>query len=218
MSCEKLTIVAFGDSITNGVTAFEVTDATAYRGRVEQQLRAELAREVTIVNAGVNGDITPLALERIETDVLEHRPQIVTVMFGVNDAGFYRPATDSFADTPRVALPDFTQCLRTIVQRIGQSGARVILLTPLPMNRHYWGTELPAYVQNGLNYLVCQYAQACRDVAAGASAPLVDTYAYFDSHPETVDLVPDGIHPNPEGHRVIADLLYPILREVAARA
>ena len=215
MSDKKLTIVAFGDSITNGVGAFEVTDETAYRGLVRQRLSEELGLEVVVINAGVNGDITPLAIERLGSDVLSYEPRIVTVMFGVNDAGYYRPETDGFAETPRVELSHFERCLNAIAEGILGAGAKLAILTPLPMNPHYWGTDLPVYVENGLNFLVTQYAQKCRDVASKVGVPLVDTYAHFDSHPETQDLVPDGIHPNPEGHRTIADLLYPALREKA---
>ena len=215
MSDEKLTVVAFGDSITNGACVFGVTGATAFRGLVRARLCEELGPEVAVLNAGVNGDITPLALERLDKEVLKPGPDIVTVMFGVNDAGYYRPETDGFADTPRVEVSQFRKCLTAIVTRIQAAGAEVILLTPLPMNSHYWGTDLKAYVENGLNFLVTQYAQACREVAAAREVPLVDTYAYFDSHPETEDLVPDGIHPNPEGHQVIADLLFPALLEAA---
>jgi len=215
VSDEKLTVVAFGDSITNGAGMFGVTGSTAFRGLVRARLCEELGQDAVVLNAGVNGDITPLALERLDKEALKPKPQIVTVMFGVNDAGYYRPETDGFADTPRVEVSQFRECLTAIVSRIQGAGSKAILLTPLPMNRHYWGTDLKAYVENGLNFLVTQYAQACREVAAGREVPLVDTYAYFENHPETEDLVPDGIHPNPEGHQVIADLLFPTLLEAA---
>jgi acyl-CoA thioesterase-1 len=215
MSDRRLTVVALGDSITNGAGAFGVTGVTAFRGLVKARLAEALAREVVVLNAGVNGDIAPQALERLERDVLAPQPDIVTVMFGVNDAGYYRPETNGFADTPRVELARFRRCMDTITDRILGAGAKVVLLTPLPMNCHYWGTNLPAYVENGLNYLVRQYAQASREVAAERRVPLVDTYAHFESHPGTEDLVPDGIHPNPEGHRLIADLLFPVLLDMA---
>jgi acyl-CoA thioesterase-1 len=208
-----VTIVAFGDSITNAVGHFGVTERTCFRGRVQRTLQEEMRRPVRVVNAGVNGDITPLALERFDSDVASHSPDLVTVMFGVNDAGFYRPQTDSFANTPRVDIEEFTACMRRIVERIKALPASAALLTPLPMNHHYWGVDHPQYVVKGLNFLVEQYAQRVRDGAAEFSTLLVDTYGHFSSHPETVDLVPDGIHPNPEGHRVIAEMLMPMLKE-----
>lgn len=209
----ELTIVAFGDSITNAVGHFGVTEETCFRGRIAVSLSEALASPVEVINAGVNGDITPLALERFDSDVSAHSPDVVTIFFGVNDAGFYRPVDDSFADTPRVSIEEFTHCLRRIVERVNALPASAILLTPLPMNHHYWGVNHPSYVERGLNYLVSQYAEGVRDVAAALSVSLVDTYDCFSSRPETADLIPDGIHPNPEGHQMIAELLMPVMLE-----
>ena len=213
MSQSPLIYVAFGDSITFAVNQFGVVDATAFRGLLARRLEQKLGREVRAHNAGVGGDIAPDALQRVDDAVLRREPDLATVMFGVNDAGYYRPATDSFADTPRVALDEFRRCMREIVDKIQTTEAALVLLTPLPMNRHYWGADLAPYVENGLNYLVCANAQAVRDVAADKGVPLADTYAHFEAHPETVDMVPDGIHPNPEGHAMIADLLTPVALE-----
>ncbi len=213
MEPEPLTIVAFGDSITNAVGHFGVTEETCFRGRIARSLNKELGGPVEIINAGVNGDITPLALDRFDADVSSHSPDVVTVFFGVNDAGFYRPQDDSFADTPRGGIEEFTNCLRRIVERVKALPASAILLTPLPMNHHYWGVNHPSYVERGLNFLVCQYAEGVRDVAKVLSVPLADTYDCFSSHPETADLIPDGIHPNPAGHLIIAELLMPVMLE-----
>ncbi len=205
--------VAFGDSITFAINKFGVTNATSFRGRLAAALEDELGRKVRAHNAGVGGDITPSALDRVDDAVLRREPDLVTMMFGVNDAGFYRPATDSFADTPRVAADEFRRCYGMLVDRILSTDTTLVLLTPLPMNHHYWGADLEPYVKNGLNYLVEPNAQAVRDIARERGVPLVDTYAYFESHPETVDMVPDGIHPSPEGHAVIAELVTPVVFE-----
>lgn len=210
MKQEPLVYVAFGDSITFAVGKFGVTNETSFRGIAARRIEEALARPVKAHNAGVGGDITTQAVARVDHAVLQRSPDLVTVMFGVNDAGFYRPDTDAFADTPRVPLPEFRRALSQIVGRIKDGGPAVVVLTPLPMNRHYWGVDYKPYVENGLNYLVEQYAQTARDVAQELGAPLADTYAHFAADPETVDMVPDGIHPNPDGHRVIADLLAPV--------
>lgn len=213
MSQDPFIYVAFGDSITFAINQSGVTNETSFRGIVARELEQALGRPVRAHNAGVGGDIAPTALERVDRAVIGRKPDLVTMMYGVNDAGYYRPDTDSFADTPRVTLDEFRQCLAQLVDRIQACGSALVLLTPLPMNQHYWGVDLEPYVKNGLNFLVEPNAQAVRDIAAEKDVPLVDTYAYFDTHPETVDMLPDGIHPNPDGHRVIADLLLPVVLE-----
>jgi lysophospholipase L1-like esterase len=79
-----VTIVCFGDSITG------VYDHTGGRRAYPEMLEIALQKaypkaQVKVVNAGVSGDTTRQALERIEVDVLQHKPQLVTIMFGMND-------------------------------------------------------------------------------------------------------------------------------------
>ncbi|OIO93762.1 MAG: hypothetical protein AUJ92_11700 [Armatimonadetes bacterium CG2_30_59_28] len=64
---------------------------------------------------------------------------------------------------------------------------------------------------HGINYLVRQYAESVTEMARRRDAPGVNAYGYFETRPETSDLVPDGILPNPEGHRVICELLAPVV-------
>lgn len=213
---QGIRIVALGDSITHGAGHADVTEQTTFRHLVATDLADRLGRPVEVVNAGVNGDIVPGALERLQADVIDHRPDIATIMFGGNDAGYYRPETDGFADTPRVALADFRATLAEIVTRITSANVTAVLMTSPPMTDRYWGADLEPYRRHGLNYLVAAYAQAVRDLAAARDIPLVDVYAAFSDVPGALDFFPDGLHPDPRGHRLIADRLLdrlvPLLR------
>ncbi|MGB9596174.1 MAG: SGNH/GDSL hydrolase family protein, partial [Candidatus Poribacteria bacterium] len=131
----------------------------------------------------------------------------VTVMFGVNDAGYYRPATDSMADAPRVSETEFKNNLETIISEIQRIGAIPILITPLPMNEFYAHKDYPAYVENGLNYLVDRYSDIIRNICSEKNIHLIDINKIFSDDPNTVNLIPDGIHPNKCGHRFIADII-----------
>lgn len=69
-------IICFGDSITSGVGTEQ--------GRSYPAVLAELAgREV--INAGISGNTTFDALERLESDVLQKDPFLVIVELGGND-------------------------------------------------------------------------------------------------------------------------------------
>lgn len=204
---QVIRIVALGDSITNGAGNAGVAEQTTFRHLVQCNLAIRLGHPVEVVNAGVNGDIVPGALQRLETDVLDHRPDITTVMFGGNDAGYYRPETDGFADTPRVSQDDFRSILSQIVDRIGQAGITPVLMTPPPMTDKYWGAGREPYRQNGINFLVSAYAQIVRDIATSRDVALVDVYEAFNQQPGALAFFPDGLHPDPSGHRLIADRL-----------
>ena len=203
-------IVALGDSTTNCVGRSDVTEGTAWRSLVQGALAERLGEAVEVIDAGVNADVAPLVAERLDRDVLAHEPDWVTVMLGTNDAGYFRPP-DGVADTPRVAIEEFERRMRAIIARIRDAGAGVVLCTSVPMSAHYWLRELPAYVENGLNYLVEAYAAVTRTLATELGLPLAEVYEGFQQHPQRDDLIPDGIHPDPRGQRLIADTLLPVL-------
>jgi len=214
---EPLRIVAFGDSITNGVGPAGMTEADTFRDIVRRELTERLDSKVEVVNAGVNGDIVPLAIKRLKRDVLDRKPNIVTIMFGGNEAGFYRPETNGFADTPRVSRDEFKATLVKIVDRIRAAKITVVLMTCPPMTERYWGMKLEPYPKNGINFLVKDYAQAMRDVAREKGVELIDVYRAFEQEPKRLDFFPDGLHPDARGHRVIADLLVERLTRIISR-
>jgi acyl-CoA thioesterase-1 len=106
------TVVFLGDSITHG---HRLAQEVAFPARLGQALG------VRAINAGISGDTTDGGLQRVERDVLAHRPTVVVVALGVNDAFGQRPREVTVAN------------LRAITQRIRGQGAAVVLLhTSIP--------------------------------------------------------------------------------------
>lgn len=204
-------LLVFGDSVT------------APRARVKvyaEVLAEELlfgGKAVEVINAGVPGNTTAQALKRLESDVLQKRPDTAVVLFGINDAAVdvWRnpPATQ-----PRIPLEAYRGNLKACVAALKTVGARVVLMTPNPLcwsetTRKLYGK--PPYAQedpDGFNVLLLEYAAAVREVAHEESVALVDVFEVFKSQPamktgDTSRLLPDGMHPNSEGHGVIAEAL-----------
>jgi lysophospholipase L1-like esterase len=100
-------IVAFGDSLTHGTGA---SDDTAYPA----VLAALTGR--TVVNAGVPGDTTASALERLPGVLAEHQPRLVLLCLGGNDMLRKQPEATTENN------------LRLLVQTIRASGAEVMLI------------------------------------------------------------------------------------------
>lgn len=103
------TVVAYGDSIT------EMPGWVA-------MMKSELGTEV--INAGVSGDTTLLAIKRLEEDVLSHNPDIVIMNFGMNDH-----AEVINTKQPLVPLRTFENTYRTMIKRILKTGAKIVLVT-----------------------------------------------------------------------------------------
>lgn len=208
------TIVAFGDSTTaprGGVRVFAAV--------LEERLVRE-GDHARVINAGIGGNNTRQARERLTRDVIEHHPLVVTLSFGINDS-----AVDVFdgATQPRVPLPEYEKNLAHMVQQLQDAGILPILMTPNPVA---WTDELkklyasPPYRPDdadGWNVLLKDYAEAVRRIAAAREVPLVDTdrlfraYAAEPGH-DLHDLMTDGMHPNDAGHAIIAVHLAGLIR------
>jgi lysophospholipase L1-like esterase len=205
-------IVAFGDSITLGVRA----DGSL---REEQTWRAVLARRLNaagkesweIINAGIGGNTTADGIKRFEADALAKKPGILTLMFGVNDAAMLSFPEFKPIPGPRVPLPQYRKNLAEMIARARHAGARVILMTPCPMGSKYFNKHLEPYKSHDKNYVLRAYAQAAREVAAEAGVELLDVWTRFMQEGLN-ELLPDGVHPNPRGHQVIAGMLYNAIR------
>jgi lysophospholipase L1-like esterase len=105
-------IVAFGDSLTYGTGA---SDDAAYPA-----VLASLTGR-TVINAGVPGDTTTSALQRLPEVLDEHKPRLVLLCIGGNDMLKKQP----------VAATENN--LRLLVQTIRASGAEVVLIAvPAP--------------------------------------------------------------------------------------
>jgi hypothetical protein len=123
--------------------------------------------QVLIVKAGVGGDDTPRALKRLDKDVLEHKPDAVVVMLGVNDEN----RKDGGNGVPPEA---YKKNLDEIARKIQASGSLVVFMTPSMKNLNWDGT-----VGN-----MAEYAKAMREVAQAHNACLVDNYRAWELLPK----------------------------------
>ena len=195
-----LTIVALGDSVTVGPRPARVRKrppAPAFAAIVGRQL-AEPA-----INAGHAGDTSADMLARLGKDVLAKRPRVVLIMAGLNDAAWVDPGPIARTE-PRVSEAEFEKNLTAIVEQVRKAKAKPVLLTPNPMTRAYKYQNMPFYQENDINDGVAPYADIVRRVARVSGACLADIFADWQPRREHRAWIPDGLHPNAEGHRQIA--------------
>jgi len=187
-SRRPIRVVCFGDSVTG--VYYHTGSQRAYTAMLELALeRALPGTRVDATNAGISGHTTADGLARIDKDVLAHKPDIVTVMFGLNDM-------------VRVSLADYRKNLVTIVTRCRAIGAEVVLATPNNV------IETPRRPSRKL----VEYCDVVREVSRELKVPLCDSFRGFDAarHHDRADwrlLMSDQIHPNMDGHRLIATQL-----------
>ena len=92
-----------------------------------------------IINAGIGGNTTQMAMSRFDKDVLQKNPDLVVIQFGINDSAVdvwkTPPATES-----RVSKKKYIQNLEKLVETLKTRKCEVILMTP---NRMCWTACTP---------------------------------------------------------------------------
>ncbi|AIW84201.1 SGNH/GDSL hydrolase family protein [Bacillus mycoides] len=178
------TLVCFGDSITADEMFFDGTP------RLTPRLQ-EMFPNWKVVNAGVPGDNTFDALNRIEDDVLSHKPDFVTVFLGTNDAV-------SFS---QVSLQVYKENLEKIVSMI--SPEKVLLISPAPVDE--------ARQHNRTNEVLGQYADVVEEVAKETGRHFLNLYAEMIQEQHYKKFVEDdekdGLHFGPQGYEYLAKLI-----------
>ena len=202
-----VTVVAFGDSVTHGALAEgEMDYDTVYWNRFRLMIQERYPyMPVNVINAGIGGDAAPYALDRMESQVLCHRPDLVIVCFGLND----------------VNLPkeDYLAALREIFRRLREAGVEAVFLTPNMLNT----TVAEGTPARYLDYAAVtaryqtegrmdEYMEGAVAVAREAGVPVADAYAKWKKMDEegvdTTLLLANRInHPTREMHALFAECL-----------
>lgn len=187
-------VVLYGDSIT---------EQRLYSGCVAQYVACRYPDlGVRFFNAGWGGDTVPGAKARLERDVLELKPTLVTLFFGMNDGG-YRRRDDAVVAAYRANLADLVKTLKG-------KGVRVVVLGPGCCD----GVRNPALGACEYDGMLEALTAAAAEVAKDESCPFGDVFhpmrdalAARRKADPAMALVPDGVHPDAEGHLLIANAM-----------
>lgn len=166
-------IICFGDSLTSGAGASAGND---YPSILAQNIR------YPVINAGRAQDTTEDALKRLKSDVLTQDPKLVIVEFGGND--FLRG----------IAKEETIQNLDTIVQRIQDAGAMVVL----------------AEVRTGL--IGDEYLPGFKKITQRRGAYLI--IDLLKGIMTNANLKSDYIHPNDEGYKIMAARICKVIKRI----
>jgi acyl-CoA thioesterase-1 len=199
-------VVALGDSITRGERP-GVKAAETFAALLEAKLK-EKQIAVKVVNAGIGGERTDGGLSRLDKAVLAHSPKVVLIMYGTNDSYVERGQKES-----RLPVEKYRENLVKLVDAIRKSGGEPILMT-----EPRWAPGQKNGLNEDPNERLEKYLEVCRAVAKDKKVKLVDHYAHWQkaeaAGTKIRDWTTDGCHPNPQGHREMADLILPTLTEL----
>ena len=177
------TILFLGDSLTEGLG---VEKQNAFPKLVEDLIQKNLEKNINVINGGVSGSTTSDALTRLKW-YLKKKPYLVFIALGANDG------------LRGLNLKKSQENLEEIINFALKSNAKVLLagmLIPPNYGEDYAKEFKEMYENIKVKYKLKTMKFLLEDVAGKKELNQRD-----------------GIHPNEEGHKIIAKNVFNFLKE-----
>lgn len=158
-------IVCFGDSLTEGKGA---NPGETYPDFLNKMTN------IQVINLGVSGNTSVQGLARID-DVIKQKAFLVLVEFGAND--FFK----------KVPMKDTKQALETIVDKLQETGAVVVLISTED-------TQLP------------ELYNTVKEIAKNKKTKFID--GMLNDIWDNRALFSDTLHPNSDGYKIVAEKIF----------
>jgi acyl-CoA thioesterase I len=188
-AAQMKTILVFGNSLSDG---FMLKRSEAYPALLGKKLRAA-GLNFQVINASAAGGTTEGGLERLPPH-LKHRIDVFILELGINDA--FRG----------LSIDQIQSKLQQIIDKVKTRNPTVRVVIA--------GMQLPNYA--GDDY-VSAFGKMFSDLATRNNAAFVPYLLQGVAGDPSLNL-PDGMHPNAAGQRILAEnvwrVLEPIAREV----
>lgn len=205
--CDKpfRTLVTLGESTTAGGWA-------SCRQRSWPELLAAQINDLQrtplhLLNMGIGANVIstnspcygesnkPAADERLDKHVIAHKPDLLVIAYGLNDAR---------GGTP---IDQFQDAMRAIIERVREAVQPLILLPgPYFMTDFTAGGEAWTHADLPLFY---KFNDAIAQVAEQTDCLYADLLASYRDAPWLVN--DDGVHANDVGHRIVANKMFEVL-------
>jgi lysophospholipase L1-like esterase len=195
------TLLFIGDSITDAGRGRPVGEGNKLGGGYPAQVAALLAatypeHNIRVLNTGISGHTVRDLKGRWDTDVMDLRPDYLSIMIGTNDV--WRQF-DSPNNPERWVLPDeFEKTLRALVVRTKSTVKGITLLTPF-----YIETDM----NNAMRQRMDSYGQIVQKIARDTKCQFGNTQDAYNKALKSrtfAELAPDKVHPTAAGHMVLS--------------
>lgn len=192
-------LLFIGDSITDCGRSYPVGVGSGlgegYVAQVDGLLSACYPQaHVRVLNTGVSGDCVTDLEWRWQSDVLDLKPNWLSVMIGINDVWLN---FDSGPDLDRVAIGRYESVYRALLGRTHRDLDGLVLMSP-----YFLELDSTDPVRQEMD----AYRRVVRNLAGDYGALFVDTQEAFDvylAHRSADTLSDDRVHPNATGHMII---------------
>jgi len=176
------TIMFFGDSLTAG---YGLSPEEAFPNLLEKKLK-EQGKNCKVINAGLSGETTAGGLSRIDW-VLRQPIDVFVLELGGNDGLRGLPLDQTKSN------------LQAIIDKVKAKNPNAKIVVAGMMVPPNMGNEYSTAFQ-----------KVFPEIAKKNSATLIPFLLEGVAGNEKLNL-PDGIHPNPEGHKIVANNLVKVI-------
>ncbi|MGZ9584853.1 SGNH/GDSL hydrolase family protein [Paenibacillus marinisediminis] len=151
-------------------------------------------KHVTFYNRGISGDRVKDLQERWDIDCIALEPTIVSIYIGINDTWRRYDGNDI------TSTASYEAGYRDIIERtLSRTNAKLVLVEPfvlpVPEDRKTWREDLDPKI-DVVRHLAREYGAAL--------VPLDGLFAQASTKAPCAYWAPDGVHPSPAGHALIA--------------
>lgn len=196
-------LVMIGDSITDVGRARPIGEGKGealgrgYVSLVDALLQSTYPeRTIRITNMGISGNTVRHLKERWQTDVLDLKPDWLSILIGINDV--WRQFDSPRMPEKHVYMEEYERTYRELLEQTRPMLSGLVLMTPF---------FLEPNKQDPMRAMMDQYGAVVKKLAVEYDAMIVDTQQAFDDylkHVSPLALCGDRVHPSLPGHAVIA--------------
>lgn len=186
-------ILIFGDSITWGAVDPE---GMGWANRLQKYLYSKSDRDISVYNLGISGDTTEGLLKRFRVECEARKiDESLKIIFaiGTNDSRYINTK-----ETPEVTEEKFVENLEWLINVAREFTDKIVFIglisvdesktSPIPWSptKHYTSEN------------ISKYDSAIKSVCDKQNLPFMDMSGVISN-----ERMPDGLHPDAEGHRKI---------------
>ncbi|AGC68531.1 lipolytic enzyme [Thermoclostridium stercorarium subsp. stercorarium DSM 8532] len=220
-------IIVSGDSISKGI----VYDETKNKYTILEENYVELLRDklnAMVYNASRFGSTLIKGIQKLKNSIFSEKPDIVLIEYGGNDCDFNWDEIARNPDgthLPRTDFQTFENVLRDAIDFVRRNKSIPVLMNLPPLNAdkyfNWISKSNPVAKENILKWLGSvtkiywwqeRYNSVIQKIADETKTVCIDIREAFLRFPDfTTLLCIDGIHPNRDGHKVIANKIVEFL-------
>lgn len=199
-------VLFIGDSITDVKFNFRMNSKIKGRNVYALQLKKRLkgySKDIRVDIKGIASNRTYHIYDRLTTDCINLKPDVIIMLIGVNDA-WENYVPEQYPPLVRPMEPHIREVYRRI--RTELPDAQILYLMPFMIDSVE--EKLPFHKK------LDEFRRVLKDIAEENDAEIIDMQQLFYDAQKTTEpekLAIDGIHPTNLGHKLMADAIWGIL-------